>query len=172
LLQDSTTSDRVDYVVIDRNHASSGDYFLETLKYSGAGGSYPIEFATHTADTAMDASVYGPYTMGANDILRIWDTWIAAGTMKCFILDNTVGDGDLAMRLFKSTESTPASFYQGKSQAIKVADSLGAGWGESFSYASTSSDRYGLVVENKGQTTNTTFTLYVPRLVFLPFTRR
>ncbi len=171
-LEDSTTTEAVDYVVIDRNHAPSGDYFLETYRFGGAGGNYPIEYASHTSDTAVEAGSYGPYTMGSNDILRIWDTWIAAGTFKCFRVDITAGNGDLAVRLFKSDSATPASMFQGKSQAIRTVDSLGAGGDESFCYASTSSDWYGLVVDNKGQTTNTTFTLYVPYTMFLPLTRR
>ncbi len=159
-LEDSTLSGTaVDFVVVDRNHAPSGNYFAEVRAVSGT-GNYPTEWATHSADT-VDMGTYGPYVMTSSDVLRVWDSQLTDTARKYFAVVPTSGNADLGMALMDSDPASSASWYQGRSQRKVEADSAGAGGAEYMNYLNPSdTDWMGLVVWNNGATTTTSFYLY------------
>jgi hypothetical protein len=149
----------VDYVLVDQNHAPATPYFPEVRAYSGT-GNYAIEWATHTADTADADGTFGPYTITASQVVRVWDTQLSAGVRKYFRVKPTAGNADLGMALHDSDPAVPGSLYQGRSAAVALADAAGAGASEFLNYQATTTDWMGLVVFNKGATATTTFYLY------------
>jgi hypothetical protein len=156
-LEDSTTSTIVDFMVIDGNHAPSGDYYATISTYAGT-GNYNIEFATRTTDVLT--GTFGPYTITPAQVVRVWDAWLDAGVRKYYALRPTSGDADLGMALFDSDPATSTTWYQGRSQYIAYADSAGAGGAEFMSYQAVTADWHGLVVWNTAATSTTSFYLY------------
>jgi hypothetical protein len=151
----------VDFVLIDGNHAPSGDYFPEVREYTGSGGTYAIEWGSSTQDTADQDGTYGPYTMNTSQVIRVWDSYLTAGTRKYFKLKPVSGNADLGMALYDSDPGTSTSFYKYRANHVVSADAAGAGGTETMNYLeTTSSDWMGLVVWNNGATTTTTFYLY------------
>jgi hypothetical protein len=155
-LEDSSTSQTVDFVVIDCNHATAGNYYPEVSKYSGT-GNYQIEAASYSSDTA---GAYGPFTFTTSQVLRVWDSWLDSGVRKYFAVKPTAGDADVGMALFKSDSANSSTWYQGRSTAVASADSAGAGSAEIMNFQSTENDWFGLVVWNNGASSTTTFYLY------------
>jgi hypothetical protein len=158
-LEDSSLSTTVDFVVVDRNHAPAGYYYAEVVEYSGT-GSYPIEWATWTADTADADGTYGPYTMTPGQVVRVWDSYLVAGIRKYFALKPISGNADLGMALYDSDPSTPSTCYKGRSQYLIMADSVVPGGNEFMNYQTSTTDWMGLVVWNNGATSTTSFNLY------------
>ncbi len=157
VLEDSTTTSLVDFTVIDGNHAPSGDYYATVSTFSGT-GNYTIEHATHTTDVLT--GTYGPYTMTASQVLRVWDTYLDAGARKYYALRPTAGNANLGMSLFDSDPATSTTWYQGRSQSVAYADYTGAGEAELMNYQTDTADWHGLVVWNSAATATTTFYLY------------
>jgi hypothetical protein len=157
----------VDVMLVDRNHAPSSNYYAEVTAYAGS-GFYPIEWATHTADL-YSRGRYGPYSMGSSDVVRVWDLHFEAGQHRTVRLEPLSSDLDLAMALFDSDPSDDASWYQGRSQAVAVADANGSGGGEVLEYTNTgSTDWLGLIVYSKGGGTSADFQLFVDYTIYLP----
>jgi hypothetical protein len=154
LLEDSTLSSTVDFTVIDGNHAPSGDYYTTVSTYSGT-GNYNIEHATRMTDVHL--GTFGPYSMTAAQVMKVWDAWLQAGVRKYYALRPVSGDANLGMALFDSDPATSATFYQGRSQYLAYADSAGAGGAELMDYQTDTTDYHGLVVWNNAATTTTTF---------------
>jgi hypothetical protein len=169
-LEDSTLGgSTVDIMLVDRNHASPGNYYAEVGTYSGS-GYYPIEWATHTADL-YSSGRYGPYSMGNSDVVRIWDFYFETGQQRTVRLEPISSDLDLAMALFDSDPSDTSSWYQGRSQAVAVADANGPGGAEVLEYTNNSStDWLGLIVYSKGGGTSADFRLIVDYNTYLPLT--
>jgi hypothetical protein len=158
-LEDSTTSNPVDFVVIDNNHAPLASYYPEVRLYSGSGGNYPIEWAGEPAVAVYDGT-YGPYTMVANDVVRIWDNYASSGVRKYFAIRPIAGDADLGMALYASDSANSATWYQGRSTFVVSVDFNGAGASETMDYQPAVSDWMGLVAFNNGLSATTTFYLY------------
>jgi hypothetical protein len=156
-LEDSTLSGLLDFVVVDGNHAPSGDYYTTVSAWSGT-GNYTIQQATHSTD--VGDGTFGPYTMTTSDVLRVWDSLSNNGTRKYFAIRPTTGDADLGMALFASDGSISTTYYQGRSQYVATADSNGASLSETMNYLPSATDWMGLVVWNNSSTTNTTYYLY------------
>ncbi len=157
-LEDSNTSYPVDFVVLDGNHAPSGNYYSTVSTFSGT-GNYTIEQATHTSD--LFEGIYGPYTLSASQVVRVWDDSVTNGLRKYYALRPTSGDADLGMALFASDSASPTSWYKGRSQSAVSADSAGAGGSEFMNYQSSVTDWFGLVVWNNSATVDTSYYLYV-----------
>jgi hypothetical protein len=156
-LEDSTLSGTVvDFVVLDRNHAPSGNYYPEVREWSGT-GNYTIEWATHSQDTV---GTYGPYVMSPSQVLRVWDSYLAAGVRKYFAIKPVSGNADLGMALYDSDPGTSSTWYQGRSQSLVLVDAAGPGGDEYMNHQTGTSDWMGLVVWNNGATSTTTFYLY------------
>jgi hypothetical protein len=151
----STSTSPMDYVLIDNNHLPYLSYYPEINKFSGSGGNYPIEFASRTADITV--GTYGPYILTPNNVVKIWDTNTSDGVRKYFAIRPTSGNADLGMALYSSSDG---DYTPGRSQYVAYADLNGAGASELMNYLPTVSDWMGLVVFNKGGSTNTTFYVY------------
>ncbi len=147
----------VDFVLIDRNHAPSGNYYPEVRVDLGT-EAIPIEWGT--SSTTTYSGTYGPYTMTTSQVLRVWDSHLSAGVRKYFAIKPNSGDANLGITLFDSNPGSSATFYQGRSQYVDFADSNGSGGDEFMDYQTSTSDDMGLVVWNNGATTDTTFYLY------------
>jgi len=163
-LEDSTLLDAaVDFVVIDSNHAPDKEYYLENRASTGT-GSYTTQFATHTADTGgggtLENGTFGPYVFSTASILRVFDSNLSAGVRKYIAVKPSTGDADIDVFLMKSDPANPASWYQGRSQAVAYAANATPGGDEYLDYQSATTDWYGLVVVNSGSTTTTDFTVY------------
>jgi hypothetical protein len=159
-LEDSTLGgNAIDFVVLDANHASQKPYYLEAETFSGSGGTYDIEWATRT--TVADDGSYGLYAFSGDGLLRVWDAPIDSGEEKHIYVDAATGDGDLGIALFGSDGGDSGSWYQGRSQALQVADASGSGGSEKMVFTAGSTDVYGLVVWNKGGSVNTLYRVYV-----------
>jgi hypothetical protein len=158
LLEDSTLSAvYVDYVLVDRNHAPSQDYFVEVRAIDGT-GSYPTEWARAYGQSEIYSGTYGPYTMANADVVRVWDSSHTSGVRKYYAVKPTSGSADLGMALHNSNDGT--FLYQGRSNRVVQADINGAGAEEYMSYESTNSDWLGLVVWNNGAASTSQFYLY------------
>ena len=157
-LEDSTLSSTlVDYVVVDANHAADHDYFVEVAAITGS-GNYPVQFwnpAGSLSDGIHTATVTTLFLLQAKDVA------FSANVRKYFALKVVSGNADLGMALHDSTPGTTATYYQGRSNNVILADSAGAGGNESMNYITTTADDLGLVIWNNGSTTTTTFRLYV-----------
>lgn len=157
-LEDSTLSGTMlDFVVVDGNHAPTGDYYTTVSAFSGS-DNYFIEHAIWELDVMN--GTYGPYTISPSNVLRVWDTWLSAGVRKYFAVKPVSGNADLGMALMDSDGGTSATWYQGRSQAVSSSDSAGSGGSEYINYQTTTSDYMGLVVWNNGATSSTNFYLY------------
>jgi len=157
-LEDSTTSQNVDIVVIDRNHASSKSYYPIVYPWSGS-GTYSIQRAI-MGGSINTGSVSQTTTPAF--VAKVWDIPMTAGVTKYFSIVPFGGNADLGVLLFDSDPATSSTFYQGRSQAVASSDIAGAGAIEQFSYTPSASDTLGLVVyNNQGQTVNSSWTLYV-----------
>ena len=154
----SASTAPVDFVLVDNNHAPEVNYYPEVYKWSGAGGNYPIEWASHSAD--VYDGTFGPYSMTPNNVVRVWDNYSTNGTRKYFAIRPTAGNADLGMSLFASNDATPSTMFQSRSQYVILADANGAGGSEIMNYLPSVTDWMGLVVWNNGSSTNTTFYLY------------
>ncbi|MFN0060257.1 MAG: dockerin type I domain-containing protein [Planctomycetota bacterium] len=150
-------SSTMDYVLVDCNHAATGDYFLEVRNWSGSAG-YTIEHAAHVAD--ITNGTYGPYSMAVGELIEIFDANFAAGTQKKIAVHATSGDANLGLLLHQSNSADPATQMQARPAAVATALGAGVGEVECLTYTATTGDWFGLVVENAGSTTVTDFMIY------------
>jgi hypothetical protein len=156
-LEDSTLGAVVDFVVVDRNHAPSQDYFVEVNAPTGT-GNYNIEWAPYTG--LIYAGDTETAYMNTGDVVFTWDAWVPANTTTYYKLETTSGSLDLGMALFDSESGNSTSYYQGRSQAVNVSDSGGAGGDESFSRTTTTGDWHGLVVWSKSGAAASNFQIH------------
>jgi len=145
LVWSSYGGDIIDFVLIDGNHAPSGNYYPSVWQYSGR-GRYRIEHATHTADLGVGTT--GPYVMSPSDVVRVWDIRLYDGTTYYIGVKPTAGDADLGVALHKSETVDSDTWYQGRADGVALADQAGSGTAEFFDYTAPETDWYGLVVVN------------------------
>jgi hypothetical protein len=138
--------DAVDFVLIDGNHAPSGDYYPWVTQWNGR-GQYNIEHATRTADLIQGEN--GPYETTLNNVVRVWDISLADGNTYYVGVKPIAGDADLSMALHKSQATDSTSWYQGRGSSVAYTGHAGPGKAEFFSYTAPENDWYGLVVVNK-----------------------
>ena len=151
-------SAEVDFVLVDGNHAPAGDYYPMVNQFSGR-GQYWIEHATHTAD--LLPGTHGPYAIGADEVVRVWDADLSNGATYYFAVCPITGDADLGVSLHKSNGADPSTCYQSRWQAVAQADDASAGETEYLVHVASESDWYGLAVWSKGATVTTTYTVYM-----------
>jgi hypothetical protein len=129
----------VDFVVVDGNHSPSVARGIKASRYSGS-GSGRVEF-----EGGMDiitTSTPMTETWTAGDVVEMWDVYLTPGYYKCTMLMNS-GTADMGMALFNSAG---VAYYGGRPNNIAVADSYGAGLGESFWVTISATDYYGLCI--------------------------
>lgn len=148
--EDSALSEdgAVEVVMVDGNHAPSGNYYTTVSRFTGS-GNYTTQHATWSGDI-ISTGTYGPYTASSGDVLRVWDMYFSAGETKYVCVSQSGGSADLGVLLFDSNPDSSASWYQGRSQAVASADKWRSGVSEYLTYTSPDSDYNGLVVFNKG----------------------
>jgi hypothetical protein len=150
-------SGSIDFVLIDRNHAPSGDYFLEVRNYSGS-SNYLIEYGATMG--SITTGKYGAYAINNNEVVNVWDASIASGTTHFLSIVPYAGDADFALSLHDSTSGTSSTWYTSRSSYVAFSDIEGAGGRECISYTSSQTDEMALVAANKGLTSNTSFHVY------------
>jgi hypothetical protein len=129
----------VDFVVVDGNHAPSAARGIKVNRYSGS-GTGRVEWEGG-ADIVTVASPINE-TWSAGDVVEMWDAYLIPGYYKCTMLVNS-GNADLGMGLYGSPD---AEYYAGKPNYLAMADSYGAGAGESFWVTISTADYYGLCI--------------------------
>lgn len=160
LLNSSTYGgNAIDYVVIDGNHAPSGLYYPQVYQFSGR-GNYQVQTGSSTMDI-VSPGVFGPFLFSDQDVARIWDATLLAGSQYFFGAHAPSGDAVLGLALHKSAQDTPSSYYQGRYQAIAQSVSDGSGKPVFLTHSSTESDRYGLLATNREAELETTYYLYM-----------
>ncbi len=127
----------VDFVVVDGNHASTLARGVKADRWSGS-GSGRVEWEGGTDMITVTSPVTGDWTAG--DVVEMFDVDLAPGYYKCTLVVNS-GSADLGMAFFNSNST---AYYAGRSSAMVVADTYGAGAGESFWVTITEQDYYGL----------------------------
>jgi len=137
----SVRTSGVDFCVSDANHSPLDSMGVVVTRYSGTATAY-VEFE-NASDLLTRGQTNGPYTWTAGDVVEVWDVYLPSGIGGTFKVDITSGTSDLGFALFKSNGAT---YYAGRSAAVASADAGGAGVDETFTYTSTSSDYYALVV--------------------------
>jgi hypothetical protein len=157
LIRSDLTSDAVDLVLVDGNHAAAGTYYPAVSQFNGR-GVYAIEQGSSTSD--LTDGVSGPYTMAADEVVRIWDTELNGGSEYFLAVRPATGDANLALELYQSNGGNPTTHFQNRNQAIAQSNESGAGGLESFSYSPGGTDRFGLVVLSLGATAETTYRVF------------
>jgi hypothetical protein len=164
-------SGHVDLIMVDGNHRPSNQpehYRVNT--YSGT-GSYAVNWSNQGIGI-VSSGWYGPYSMSAYDVVRVFDVWLYGYQGKRIWVVPTTSTNDHAMGLFRSDGSKATTWTQGRSSSVAFADSYGVGSNaEVLTYRSpfSTSDWFGLVVYGKVSAAGD-FWLYVENLtyVYLP----
>ena len=144
----------IDYVLVDGNHPAAPNIYPSVFQTSGT-GTYEIEHATHT--DYLSVGTYGPYTMAANDLVRIWDVAESTGNTYYYRIRILSGDANLSMALHQSSSAYSGTWYQPRLSAIKVSNGGGPGKGSYLANTPSLSDWYGLVVLNNGASVDSSF---------------
>lgn len=149
----------VDIIMIDRNHAPEGYYYLKTEHEAGA-GAYDIEWATETELLPLGMS--GPYTTGASSVVRSWDFKPTPGLGYRITVSPTMGNADLGIALFESSPKDSTTFYQSIVQSRAISDETRSGQSESITFTTGHTDRFGLVIWNNSlDAAPTEYVIYV-----------
>jgi hypothetical protein len=145
----STFISSVDFVTVDGNHwpSSTAEHY-RVYHYSGTGG-YNASFSNLGVALSNNGS-YGPYSAASDEVAKAFDLFMDRFQFKRLEIVPAAGNNnDLAVELFRSTDSAPATWSQsrGSSVAGSNASSL-PGQVESFDYLNDqdSGDWLGLVV--------------------------
>jgi hypothetical protein len=124
------------------NGVSSFDMGI-TNNYSWPGtpsvGAYRTYQCNSLQDLAMDA-LNGPFTLGANQLIHVFDLQMTAGVGVPIILDN-LGAENLGLAIFDPTDS-----YGSRSSNGTVINAAGDGADETTTFVPTATGRHGVVV--------------------------
>ncbi len=137
----STYISAVDFIAVDGNHWPSitAEHY-RVYNYSGSGG-YNVSFSNLGVAIASNG-YYGPYTATSSEVAKTFDLYMNRFQFKRLEVVPTAGNNnDLAVELFRSTDSTPAtwSMSRGSSVAGSNASSLPSHV-ESFGYLNDQDD--------------------------------
>lgn len=142
----------VDWVAIDSNKRPFHFYRARPID-GGRLDPYIIELAAGSAQ--LPGHPYGSpesvdFMWSEHDIVRIWDTYIPAGKR---ISITAVGEGDIALFLLKSGSTARTQILSSSPsfnlQPAARSDFGDAGDGEAFSYTSSKSEWYGVMLIKK-----------------------
>jgi hypothetical protein len=141
----------VDLIAVDGNHRPAGqpEYYVVD-RFSGSGG-YAASWSN--GGTALAAAgLYGPYTMGSDEVVKTFDLLMSAGQVQEVSIVPASGGNDLAAALFRSDLGNSTTWTQGRSAAVATADVYGTGTGVerlTYTYNAGAFDYLGLVVYSK-----------------------
>jgi len=151
-------------VLINGNYSPASSAYPEVIQWNGT-GTYAIEQATNTEDI-NGFHTYGPYTMPANDVVRVWNAVLTSGTKAYFRVRPVSGDANLSMALHWTNPANLSTVYQGRGQALAFSNGGGAGQPAYLAYTPATTDNYGLVVVNNGASTDTSYYIDVATTPF------
>lgn len=166
----------VDLIAVDGNHWPSSDLeYYRVNQYAGSGG-YRASWS-NLGVALFYPGTYGPYSMGSNEVVKIFDVHFAARQGRRISIVPTGGNAtDLAAALFRSTGSTFSTWAQRLSSAQKIANaSATPSFIERLSYLhnQTTYDWLGLVVySNQNATGQFYITIEDIPTTHLPTVRR
>jgi hypothetical protein len=167
----------VEFVTIDRQAPSAARYALTYSYNNSETGNYRIEYVEREAYLSADGidpeDSFGPYTIDASGVLRVYSFAETAGARTCIAVNPTSGDAQLGMAVFVPG-SAPNDYYFPRKDALSSAIATGAGGSVSLYYLAPASGRYGLVVwkQGSGGTTNYVIEGCTIETLFLPLTLR
>jgi hypothetical protein len=138
-------SNTIDWVAIDGNRRSPGDYYPRVNQYAGT-GNYGIEY--YEGSTTVTDGFHAP-SFGVNDVVRTEDTFLNQSVPTYFRIVPS-GGLDIEAFLVRSTDAQPASFVTSRTGAAAISNGGGFGGEEAFSYTESASQWDGLIVTNKG----------------------
>lgn len=165
------SSGHVDLIMVDGNHRPSNQPEHHRVNtYSGT-GSYAVNWSNQGIGL-INPGWYGPYSMSAYDVVRVFDVWLYGYQGKRISVVPSTSTNDHAMELFRSDSGTVTTWTLGRGNSVAFADSYGVGSSvETLTYRLPFSapDWLGLVVYSKASATGD-FWLYVENLnyVYLP----
>lgn len=177
----STSSNPVDFVVVDGNHRSSSlsEHYVVKRWDTALPGGYNV-MLSNPGIGIYKGGTYGAYHFSAAQMLRVYDFYLYKNkTYKITIIPRTtapdvdlINASDLGVRLYKSTSGTPSTYVKGEGSYIKMADGhTSLTRVETFTFTPTASDWYGLVVYSK---TNAVANFYIrlQNQIYTPLIRR
>ena len=134
----------IDYVLVDSNERSLGDYYPRVNLFAGS-GPYDVEWAAGATSFAEGST---PVSFGTGDVIQVRDAFAAGGVTNYVRVVPSAGL-DLDLFAHDSTSGTPATYVQGRPAAVASSASGGLGAPEAIQYTVPETDWTGLVLLNK-----------------------
>ena len=158
VIETSTYTWPVDFVVVDGNHDGFAYRGVETYRFSGS-GSAAVEFeGNDTANETLAVNSTSSWSWTAGDVVEMFEVPLAAGTYR-FTL-NASGSADLDFSLFSSGDGHN---YRNRESYLARAIDSGAGADETFICTITAADDYGLCVW-ANDTNSASYTLAIEQI--------
>lgn len=140
-----------DFIVYN-GHMLASDTLHYAQVYSGGASSYQIEAEWEAYDAGV--GVDHATTLGASEVLDLYECSLADGTTYDIKVNITSGTGDAAIYVF-----TPGTTHGSRSTASWIRNAAGAGGDETLRFRATEDGLHGIVVVNEnGAAANYTFT--------------
>ncbi len=137
-----------DFVAVDSNRRTFGDYYPRVNHFSGIGG-YDIEVAQGGGATLV-AGV--PMTVSMpNDLVAVRDTFLSAGVPVTLSITPAAGQ-NVDLFLMGDNPNDATTFVRGRSAAVASSTSGGAGAAETLTYTPTVTGWFGVVITQRGGT--------------------
>ncbi len=130
-------SGRSDYVLVNLNQTSRRAFDVGVLNPGGTTHAY----TAHAAGSVIlpgSAGTFGPYTLGANQIIALYEMYLPAGMYR-LRLDAQSGNADLGLSLHPANDA-----YQRKSDVIATSWTAGGGADEEINVEISLAGWYGI----------------------------
>jgi hypothetical protein len=115
--QSQYIGDRVDFVVVDRNHAGSGPYYGSVAEF-GASNDKIVEFEED--EGLLSIGVNGPFTMQANDLITLHELSAVAGNTYRIHVEWVSGFANFQLNVFDGD-----NIYFDAADGLAVRDAAG-----------------------------------------------
>jgi hypothetical protein len=151
LASSSYGSGEVDLIMVDGNHRPAGQPEQYVVARYAGGAGYAASWS-NLGVTLSAPGLYGPYNMGADEVVKVFDVQFSGGITKEISIVPATDTNDLAAELFLSNDATPSTWTLPRDKGVALADTAGVGDGvEKLSYNldSSSPDVLGLAVYSK-----------------------
>lgn len=159
----------VDVIAVDGNHwlTSNPEHYVVD-HWTGTGG-YNVNWSNQAL--VLDYGLYGPYTLGGNGVVKVYDVLMQARRAKRIYVLPSGNSNDLASLLFKSSSGDSNTWAQSRGSAYRSSDrgtaANTAEWFDAIN-STASSDYFGLVVYGKNTATSNYYIYIIPNTVSLP----
>jgi hypothetical protein len=134
----------IDFVAVDSNRRSYGDYYPQVRRYSGT-GRYRVELAQGSSILSAGSQTV---SMGLREIVAVRDVYLTAGTPVTIRATPTKAAQNPELHLMGSDAANTATWVRSRSSAVASSSAAGPGAAEQITYTPTVSGWYGLVVIN------------------------